>query len=424
MKIRAVIIVSALLLFGSGCTDDNSGNGEDPSRSHKIVVQVEGEREEAVVYEALVDSFEEANPDVKVDLVAVGDDDNLPKLTTAFAAGDPPDVFLINYRDYSQFVVRDAIEPLEDHLDEAGISLDEYYEPPVDAFTYNGTLECMPQNISSLVVYYNTDLFKQAKIGHPQTWSWEEFRTDAIKLTHDDQRGLGIDPRIIRVAPFIWSAGGDLVDDVESPTHFTLDTPEARHALEYLVGLVRKDKVVPTEAEVSAQDLESRFAAGKVAMYLASRRNTPEFREVSGLNFDVAPLPTDQERAGILHSDGYCIAAGSEETEAAARFIGYALGEEGQTVTSLAGRTVPSLEKVATSGAFLNPTESPSHNEVFLDVIPYIQRVPVVPTWAEIESLTDEFLTRLFYEDGYTIDQFISDATTETEPLFEEAASG
>ena len=42
-----------------------------------------------------------------------------------------------------------------------------YYSKPVEAFTYRGTLQCMPQNLSSLVVYYNRDLFREGRAGRP-----------------------------------------------------------------------------------------------------------------------------------------------------------------------------------------------------------------------------------------------------------------
>jgi hypothetical protein len=44
----------------------------------------------------------------------------------------------------------------------------------------------------------------------------------------------------------------------------------------------------------------------------------------------------------------------------------------------------------------------------------------VIPTWPEIEDVAEEFLTRLFYEQGYTMDQFLSDLDAQTRPLFEE----
>jgi multiple sugar transport system substrate-binding protein len=414
-----VSVIAVALLFLVACFGDESGPRQgDPA---SLVLQVSGEREETRVYSAVIDAFEDANPDIDVTLVEVADkDDHLQKLATAFAAGDPPDIFLVNFREYSQFVVRGAIEPFANHIERQEINLDAYYPQPVEAFTYDGELQCMPQNISSLVVYYNTQLFDRAGLKHPRAWSWDEFRSTAMTLTKDDVHGLGIDPEIIRLAPFIWSAGGDIVDDLDSPTRFTLDTADAREALDYVVGLVRDDQVVPTEAEVSAQDLETRFATGKLAMLLTSRRDTPVFREVNGLQWDVAPLPVGGEPAGILHSDAYCIAASSDEIGSAADFIAYATSEDGETLTALAGRTVPSLKSVANSGAFLDPTQMPTHGEVFLQGIPHIRRTPVLPTWPEIEDVAEEFITRLFYEDGYTMDSFLADLDAQTRPLFEE----
>lgn len=157
-------------------------------------------------------------------------------------------------------------------------------------------------------------------------------------------------------------------------------------------------------------------------MLLSSRKDTPVFREISGLDFDVAPLPAAEQRAGILHSDAYCIARGTEQSEQAWSFIQFATGQAGQTITALGGRTVPSLEKVARSSAFLDPLQPPKHSEVFLEGIDVIRRTPVIPTWPEIEDEAEQILTRAFYEEGYTIDDAIRDLDEQTTPLFEEAS--
>src|SRR5918999_378608 len=267
----------------------------------------------------------------------------------------------------------------------------------------------MPQNISSLVTYYNVDLFEEAGLERPaDDWTWDDFRETAIALTNGENYGLGIEPSIIRVAPFVWGNGGEIVDDTDDPTRFTLDTPEAREALEFILGLVRDDGVVPTESDVASKDLETRFGQGTLGMLLSSRRDTPQFREINSLNWDVAPLPVGEEPAGILHSDAYCIAGASDAKEVAFGFVEYATGETGQEITASAGRTVPSLKKVSTSTAFLDPTQPPEHSQVFLDGIPYIQRTPVISTWTEIEDAAEEILTSAFYDDDYTIDDAIA----------------
>lgn len=419
MRRVMVLLTTTMMLFaacfGGGSADEGGG---------VIRLQVSGEVEELAIYEALVTAFEQDHPDIDVKLVGLADkDDHLAKLTTAFATGDPPEVFLINFREYSQYVAQGAVEPVGPFLEDAGVTLDDYFPQPIEAFTLDEQLQCMPQNVSSLVVYYNKTLFENAGLARPSDdWDWDDFRTTARALTKEEVKGLGIEPNVIRIAPFVWSNGGEIVDDADAPARFTLDEPEAREALEYIVSLVRDDRVVPTEQEIAAQDLETRFGAGKLGMLLSSRKDTPVFREVSGLDFDVAPLPTSEQRAGILHSDAYCIAADIEAPDDAWSFIEYATGKPGQTITALGGRTVPALMEVARSSAFLDPVQPPKHSEVFLDGIDFIRRTPVIPTWPEIEDEAEEILTRAFYEDGYTIDDALADLEAQTTPLFEEAA--
>lgn len=415
------VLVAALFLVA--CSDPGTGApppdaADEPT---SITIQVSGEREETAVYRAMVTAYENDHPNAEVKLVEVADKgDHLTKLATSFAAGDPPDVFLVNFREYSQFVSRGAIEPFGNHVEDVDLDLEEYYPAPIEAFTFNDELQCMPQNVSSLVVYYNVDLFQKAGVELPAAgWTWDDFRAAGEALTKGDVRGIGLEPSVIRVAPFVWSNGGEIVDDETAPTGFTLDTPEAREALGFIVGLAR-DELIPTEQELSAQDLETRFVTGKLGMILSSRRDTPSFREVRGLNWDVGPLPVAKEPVGILHSDGYCIAAQSSEQEAAADFIAYATGNQGQTITALGGRTVPSMISISESGAFLDPSQAPANSQVFLDAIPNLRRTPVIPTWTEIEDLAEEILTRAFYEPGYTIDDAIEALVSETSDLFAE----
>ncbi|MDQ4142319.1 MAG: sugar ABC transporter substrate-binding protein [Actinomycetota bacterium] len=416
------LLAVALLVAGACSSGEGGGDGSAPEGEIKF--QLAGDPEEIVVYESLVKSFENENPKIEVDMIPIADkDDHLAKLTTSFSGGNPPDVFLVNFREYSQFVVRGALEPVEPHLEDVGVSVDDYYEQPVEAFTYQGELQCMPQNISSLVVYYNQKLFKRAGLAPPEAgWSWEDFRSTALELTKGEVRGAGIEPSIIRLAPFVWSNGGEIVDDPDRPSRFTLDNPEAKEALQFFVDLAREDQVIPTEEEVAAaEDLETMFANGQLGMLLSSRRDTPEFREVAGLKWDVASLPVADEPAGILHSDAYCVSREAPNAEAALEFVAFAVGERGQTITALGGRTVPSLKAVANSGAFLDPSRPPRNSQVFLDAVTTVRRTPVIPTWPEIEDVAEEILTRAFYEPGYTVDRAIEEIEAETTDLFAEA---
>mgnify|MGYP002622642788 FL=1 len=96
--------------------------------------------------------------------------------------------------------------------------------------------------------------------------------------------------------------------------------------------------MVPNRLEEAAQDSESRFVAGTTAMFFDSRRGTPTYREIKGFVWDVAPLPRNQEVAGVLHSDAYCLSSNTANKEAAWTFIEFANSFAGQTIIARSGR--------------------------------------------------------------------------------------
>ncbi|MCL4263287.1 MAG: sugar ABC transporter substrate-binding protein [Anaerolineae bacterium] len=368
-----------------------------------------GDPAEYNAYASLVAAFHEAHPDIHVELTHVPSPrEYRTRLVTEFAGGAPPDVTLMNYRRYANFAANGLLEPLGPYLDSSEIiQPEDFYDVTLEAFTWQGTLMCLPQNISSLVVYYNQDLFDAAGLAYPaDDWTWDDFVATAVALTKDnngdgvtDQYGLGIEPTLFRLAPFVWQNNAPIVDDQMRPNRLTLTRPPSLEAFQWFVDLYQVHGVVPGRVEEASQISESRFIAGTTAMYLNSRRGTPTYREITGFTWDIAPLPQNKTPAGILHSDAYCLSATAVNKDAAWTFIEYANSVEGQTIVAASGRTVPSLKAVAESPAFLEPDLPPARNRVFIETIPALQLVPVISTWQEVESVADQEVERAFYGD-------------------------
>ncbi len=393
----AVLMAGALLAGGCG-----AGSGSDDADDALRFVLF-GDPTETAGYEDLVTAFERANPDIDVEINPVADqDDLLVKLTTAFAGGRPPDVFLVNYRNYGQFAARDVLAPVQPRLDASKVIDEGDFAPAaLDAFRFDGQeLTCMPQNVSSLEVYYNVDMFEQAGVPLPKPgWTWDDFLSAAKALTSEGRYGVGTEPSIIRLAPFVWSAGGDVVDDPADPTTLTLDSGASRRGLDFFLDLQTVHHVAPPEREELSQDSEARFLAGRLGMYLNSRKSVPTLRTIEGFTWDVAPLPVAPggEPVTILHGDAYCMAEASPQQDDAWRFIEFANSVEGQTILARSGRTVPSRVDVARSEAFLRPDAPPASADVFVDVIPTIRSVPHTATWSRVEKEADEVLEAIYY---------------------------
>jgi multiple sugar transport system substrate-binding protein len=432
-------LLSALL-----CALAVACGGSDGGSSGSVRFLVFGDPAEINAYRTLIDAFAEEEPDIDVQLVEASDrEDLIARLSSSIAGGAPPDLFLMNYRFYGQYASRDVLEPLGPYVDDSSkFEEDDFYPQALDAFRWKDELMCLPQNISSLVLYFNRDLFKRFKVPPPRDGMlWNELVIKAQQLTRDKNGqqvkgadpdmpqagtaqpavyGLGVEPVIIRLAPFVWSNGGEIVDDDENPTRFTLDTPQAQEAVSQLFGLRTNFGVVPNDEEVEAEDDESRFANGRLAMFLDSRRAVPMFREAAKFDWDVVSLPFYDKPASILHSDAYCMTKGAKAKDAAWRFVEYAVGPEGAPVIAKTGRTVPSLKEVAQSDAFLDPSQKPANSRVFLDAIPTIQHVPTISTWPEIEDVTDGLLENGMYL-GQPADAVVAEIDRKTRPLFARA---
>jgi multiple sugar transport system substrate-binding protein len=434
MRRRGPLAVLLAVLVLAGC-----GGGEP----EEIRFLVFGDPEEIQAYRTLISAYERSDGAGSVQLIEASDrEDLLSRLSTSFAGGTPPDLFLVNYRFYGQFAARGVLEPLEQRVEGSDVfQPDDFFAAALEAFRWEGVLTCLPQNVSSLVVYYNRDLFRRFGVAEPKAgWTWTEFVIRAVNLTRDAQGrpvaagdpelgavrpavfGLGIEPTVIRLAPLVWSNGGELFDDPDRPTRFALERPRAQVALQEFLKLRKDYGAVPSDQDVEAEDDESRFQNGRLAMLLSSRRSTPTFRTIDGFDWDVAPLPVFDQPAGILHSDAYCMAKGSEAKDAAWRFVEFANSPEGQRIVARTGRTVPSLKSVARSDAFLDPAAKPRSSQVFLDGIPTIRRVPTISTWPEIEDAAEGILENGLYlgQDPMRVARELDRATR---PLFARARS-
>lgn len=393
-------LAGALLLAACGQGADKAG----PT----LRLQAVADPVEAAAYRDLAAGFMAQRPGVEVEFIAVPrHSEQLSRLLTAHAAGNAPDLFLINHRRWGQLLSRDLIDPLGPRLAQvAEHDLADFYPLPLEAFTRAGVLQCMPQNISSLVVYWNRELFAQAGVAPPAAdWRWKEFHDAAVALTRDldddgriDVWGLDVDPSIVRLAPFVWQAEGEVVDDVDNPQRFWLRGRGGAMGLLFLKGLLNDRNVIPPLAERRGIDPDARFLSGGVAMTLQSRRFTATLRAREDLDWDVAPMPAYQQAASVLHSDAYCLSRGSKHPDLARDFVVYATSEAGQARLAHSGRIVPSRRSVATSAAFLDPSQPPASAQVFLDQIPRLRRLPNTPNWYEIETRINPIIEEWMFE--------------------------
>ena len=199
-------------------------------------------------------------------------------------------------------------------------------------------------------------------------------------------RGFYIAPDLEQVAPFVWSGGGEVVDDLDEPTTLTLSEGRSAGAMEELLEPVRNPALTFSKAALRRKSALERFKDGKLGMILGYRSLTPELRAVPGLIFDVMPLPRLGRGATIATMSGLCISSKSKETERAADLLTEVISDEGASTLAETGYVMPANLDVVNDDVFLQPGERPLHADVFAREVRDTRLLPSTPRVATGEG--------------------------------------
>ena len=157
--------------------------------------------------------FEEKNPGVKVQVEAYGDGFD-QKLAASFGAKNPPDVMYMQFPAYYE-----SLEPLDEYIEgDAEMDLDDFYEGLFNYSSMDGKTYGMPAGFTTMVMYYNKDLFDEAGIPYPQDgWTWDEFKDIAAKLSDPENKQYGIglvpEPDTYDIQGLVWSNDGSFISE-------------------------------------------------------------------------------------------------------------------------------------------------------------------------------------------------------------------
>lgn len=284
-----------------------------------------------------VAAFEEAYPDIAVDVNLVPDYDTT--LQTTFASGDPPDVFYIDSSRLPDLVEAGVVDIGGDKIQDP----EGFYESLVNVFTYNDEFVCPPKDFSTLTLQYNKDMFDAAGLEYPtDDWTWDDLRAAAEALTGTNEEGqqvlgLVMNPELARWLPFLYQAGGSVLN--EDWTEVTLDSEEAREAFDFYVGLAQ-DGFAGTASDVDAGWAGEAFGLGRAAMTMEGNWViTALLEQYPGINWGVVQLPAHPNggEATMAFTVCYGVAANSNNPEEAWTLVNYLTGEEGGQLVAEAG---------------------------------------------------------------------------------------
>ena len=410
--VATVLAVGALVLTAACSSGDEPDATKTttatPTGPTLLTFAVYGPPQVITAYTKIAADFSAAHPQTVVNVRPFDTREQASEqLAKQRAAGTPPDAFLASLDDLPALVQEKAVSRLDELLGERQVDFgDGFQRDSLEAFSSDNALQCMPVDASPLVVYYNTDLLNlpsltvpgQRPITPESGWTVDEFAAAAQKATRPGVRGVYVAPDLDQVAPFVWSAGGHVVDDIDEPTTLTLSDGAGASGLEKLLEVVRNPRITFNQAQLARRSALQRFKTGSLAMMLGYRDLTPELRAQENFRFDVMPLPKIGTRATTGRSTGLCLSSESAHPEKTADFLAYAVSDDAMALLASTGYVVPTNLDVANSDAFLEPNEMPTGAAVFPSAVRNIHMLPRVSTWPSVAASTSALLEGLFYD--------------------------
>ena len=283
--------------------------------------------------DTLAADFEKEHPSIKVKPIYAGTyQETIVKALTAHKSGNPPTTSVLLSTDMFTLIDEDAIVPIDDFVKTADDKA--WLQSFFPAFMLNsqtgGKTWGAPFQRSTVVLYWNKDLFKEAGLDPEKPpANWAEQVAFAQKLTKPDGSG-GATQWGIQVPSsgfpywlfqgFTTQAGGILMNDAGNRTFY--DKPEIIEGLSYWVDLSRKHKVHPTgivEWGTTPKD----FFEKKTAMMWTTTGNLTNVRNNAKFPFGVAMLPAGKRRGSPTGGGNFYISkkAPRAQQEAAFQFI-------------------------------------------------------------------------------------------------------
>lgn len=424
-----LVFISTLTL--SACS---FGNGKSDGDKVELKLGYYSSATTDAKMQELINKFQDAHPNITIKTESSPYNQFFQKLDTEIAAESAPDLWLSDGVLVPKYAERGVLKDLTSLIDK-DLKKDDYYglEFNKDA---NGKYWGVPQGIQIAVLYYNKDLFDEAKVDYPnENWTWDDLKVAAEKLTKDSNGKYATDSAFDKkkVSQYgltffsitegwmtvLKSYGGGVLD--ESLTKSIVNTPENKAAMDWIVDGMERE-IFPTPSDLkSFQSNMAPFPSKAAAMRIGIYVRTID-ANAAGLNYDVTLLPKGPtgERFSPVIANSWVINknATGAKGDAAWEWVKYwATSDEAQKEWATLGEAVPVKKSVANSSGFL--AGQPANKQAFLDSFEFAGTLDVNAVWSEWLGAFGDSINRAF-EGELPVDQALKQADTDVQKVLDE----
>lgn len=409
MKRLGLLALGLTLLAGSltGCQKKEVLPGdvkgyEEGEQYLSIWVHTIEDTPEGEAYKESVDTFNEKyNGTYFADIEFIPRNDSgggySDKVNASVMSKDLPDVLTVDGPNVAAYAANGIIQPLAELTeDEKAVYLDSI----IDQGSYDGDLYTLGAMESSVGLYYNKDILKEAGVEVPDTddpWTWSEFLDICQKLQPimEGKNGYCLDmtfpvgeSSIYYYAPFFWSNGGDFVSENGLSVEGVLDSDENKEALEFFKTLVENKYMSKTPIDTLFETGRAAFKFDGAWLVNTVYENYPD------INVGVAPyIVGDKWDGGRYTPTGsWAYAASSETTdlEGATELVKWMSGVESGILLHEKTKGLPSTHEAFEQISLFSEDEN--YKALYEQLNEYGHPRPKTPVYPQVSTSFQQIL--------------------------------
>ncbi len=329
-----LVISTVLVLMGCGQAAAPSGGGEEaaaPAEAEQITMRAlfmkqAGYQQEDI--ENITAEFEEANPNIDIELDFVAYEALHDKIVTAATSkAGTYDVVLMDCIWPAEFAAAEFILDVTDRIPD-DVRKD-IWPGAMESVMYQGKVYGMPWLNDVLYLYYNEEMLKEAGYdAPPKTWNELLEMSMAAK-----EKGLVEYPFIeyfqqdegltIAYAYYLFAFGGKFFNEDNTPA---FNSPEGLAALQFMVDGMNNGLYNPASLESTYEEVRRTFSQGASLFsinwaYQLNLANDPEESQIAG-HAKVTLMPGQKDPSATINGGmGLAVMADSKHPEEAWQYI-------------------------------------------------------------------------------------------------------
>ena len=265
---------------------------------------------------------------LQLDYVANNDYMNGTKLSTAFASGQGPDVFVISPGDFLRYYNGGVLADLTPYIEPAAQA--DFPDGVIASRKVDGKIYGIPMELEPMAFYYSKKAFEDAGLNEndvPKTW--DELLETGKKLTTTDRYGLLFETtpgyyQNFTWYPFMWQGGGEF-QTAEGKSAF--DSPAVVQALKLWQDAVNSG-AAPRQVNSGGWDVVANLGAGYCAMQnVGIWAISAMDNNAKDVPYGIFKLPVPKGGKYVTVGGGWAFVANAKgkNVEAASKFIAWAL---------------------------------------------------------------------------------------------------